>query len=99
VAGPQIHADPPGTDGKTRISLTPKYLLAGPELEGETERLLTSIYAADVADVNAWAGKLNLLVEPRLMRNQWFEFAEPARGVSIIYGYLTSAQGAQIQRA
>jgi hypothetical protein len=88
-----------GTDGKTLISVTPKYLLVGPELEGETERLLSSIYAASTADVNAWAGKLSLLVEPRLEGNQWYVFADPARVASIVYGYLASAQGVQIQRA
>ncbi len=81
-----------GTDGKTLISVTPKFLLVGPELEGQTERLLSSIYAASTADVNAWAGKLSMLVEPRLTGNQWFVFADPARVASMVYGYLASAQ-------
>ena len=88
-----------GTDGKTLISVTPKFLLVGPELEGQTERLLSSIYAASTADVNARAGKLSMLVEPRLTGNQWYVFADPARVASMVYGYLASAQGVQIQRA
>ncbi|MCX7567132.1 Mu-like prophage major head subunit gpT family protein [Sulfitobacter sp. F26169L] len=88
-----------GTDGKTLISVTPKFLLVGPELENQAEKLLSSIYATTVGDVNAWSGKLSLLVEPRLTGNQWYVFADPARVASIVYGYLASAQGVQIQRA
>ncbi|MGJ8594368.1 prohead protease/major capsid protein fusion protein [Sulfitobacter sp.] len=88
-----------GTDGKTLISVTPKFLLVGPELENQAERLLSDIYATTTGDVNAWSGKLSLLVEPRLTSNQWYVFADPARVASIFYGYLASAQGVQIQRA
>ena len=88
-----------GTDGKTLISVTPKFLLVGPELESQAEKLLSDIYATTTGDVNAWSGKLSLLVEPRLTGNQWYVFADPARVASIVYGYLASAQGVQIQRA
>jgi len=88
-----------GLDGKTLISVTPKYLVVGPELETDTEKLLAAIYAATTGDVNAWAGRLSLLVEPRITDDQWFVFADPARVASMVYGYLASAQGVQIQRA
>ena len=88
-----------GLDGKTLISVTPKYLVVGPELETDAEKLLAAIYAATTADVNAWTGKLSLLVEPRITDDQWFVFADPARVASMVYGYLASAQGVQIQRA
>lgn len=88
-----------GLDGQTLISVTPKYLVVGPELETDAEKLLASIYATSTGDVNAWAGKLSLLVEPRITDDQWFVFADPARVASMVYGYLASAQGVQIQRA
>ncbi|UWR19751.1 prohead protease/major capsid protein fusion protein [Sulfitobacter pontiacus] len=88
-----------GLDGKTLISVTPKYLVVGPELETDAEKLLAAIYAATTGDVNAWTGKLSLLVEPRITDDQWFVFADPARVASMVYGYLASAQGVQIQRA
>ncbi|WP_238372429.1 prohead protease/major capsid protein fusion protein [Heliomarina baculiformis] len=88
-----------GLDGKTLLSVTPKYLLVGPELETDAEKLLAAIYAATTGDVNAWTGKLSLLVEPRITDDQWFVFADPARVASLVYGYLASAQGVQIQRA
>lgn len=88
-----------GLDGKTLISVAPKYLIVGPELETATEQLLASIYATTTGDANAWAGKLSVLVEPRLAGDDWYLFADPARIAGMVYGYLASAQGVQIQRA
>ena len=88
-----------GLDGKTIIAVKPKYLVVGPALETEAEKLLASIYASTADDVNAFAGKLTLVVEPRIAGNAWFVAADPASVPSIQYGYLASAQGVQIQRA
>ena len=88
-----------GLDGKTIISAAPKYLVIGPELETTAEQLLAEIYATTTGDVNAWAGKLSLLVEPRITDASWYLFADPARLACMQYGYLASAQGVQIQRA
>lgn len=88
-----------GLDGRTLINVTPKYLLVGPESETAAEKLLASIYAATTDDVNAMAGKLTLMVEPRIGDESWFLFADPARLAALQYGYLSSAQGVQIQRA
>ncbi|GGE18747.1 hypothetical protein GCM10011360_04380 [Primorskyibacter flagellatus] len=88
-----------GLDGRTLINVTPKYLLVGPESETAAEKLLASIYAATTDDVNAMAGKLTLMVEPRIEDESWFLFADPARLAALQYGYLSSSQGVQIQRA
>ena len=88
-----------GLDGKTLVNVTPKYLLVGPELESAAERLLASIYPATTDDVNVFGSKLSLLVEPRITDSRWFVFADPARLAAFQYGYLSSAQGVQIQRS
>jgi hypothetical protein len=87
-----------GLDGKTIIDALPRYLVVGPDLETAAEKLLTSIYAATTDDVNAFAGKLQLVVEPRLTGNGWYLMADSARVPSIQYAYLSAAQGVQIQR-
>jgi HK97 family phage prohead protease len=87
-----------GLDGATLINVVPRYLLIGPGLETQAEKLLASIYAATTADVNPFTGKLSLLVEPRITDDSWFIFADPARLAALQYGYLSSAQGVQIQR-
>lgn len=88
-----------GLDGKTLINVVPKFLLVGPDAESDAERLLATIYPATTDDVNVYGSKLSLLVEPRLTGPRWYVFADPARLAALQYGYLSSAQGVQIQRA
>jgi hypothetical protein len=85
-----------GLDGKTLISVVPKYLLVGPAKETAAEKLLASINPATSDDVNPFAGKLQLLVEPRLSGNGWYVFSDPAVLAALEYAYLSSAQGPQI---
>lgn len=87
-----------GLDGRTLINVSPRFLLVGPELEDEAEKALAEIYPATSADVNTMAGKLSLLVEPRITDRTGFVFADPARLAAMQYAYLSSAQGVQIQR-
>lgn len=87
-----------GLDGKTPISAPPKYLLVGPQRETEAEAILATLNAGTLADVNPFAGKLTLLVEPRIEDGRWFVFADPVRVPSLQFGYLASAPGVQIQR-
>lgn len=87
-----------GLDGKTIIDAKPRYLIVSPDLETTAEKLLASIYAATTDDVAAFAGKLTLVVEPRLVGNAWYLMADPARVPSLQYAYLAAAQGVQIQR-
>ena len=87
-----------GLDGKTLVNVMPKYLVVGPQMETEAEKLLASIYAATTDDVNPWTGKLTLMVEPRITDDRWFLFADPANRPALAYAYLSSAQGVQIQR-
>lgn len=86
-------------DGKTLIDARPLYLLVGPALETDAEKLLTAINATTTDEVNPFGGKLRLLVEPRLGETQdWFLFADPARLPCLAHAYLAGAQGVQIQR-
>lgn len=83
-------------DGKTPINATPKYLVVGPESETLAEQVLASIYAATLADVNPFSGKLTLLVEPRITDDRYYVFADPAVLPVLEYAYLSSAQGPQM---
>jgi HK97 family phage prohead protease len=85
-------------DGKTLINAAPKFLLVGPELETSAEKLLSTIQATKSDDVNPFAGKLSLLVEPRIDDDSWYVFADPARLAGLQYAYLSGAAGPQIQR-
>lgn len=87
-----------GLDGKTIIAAKPRYLVVGPALETTAEKLLAQIYATRTDDVNPHAGKLQLVVEPRIADDSWFVLADPAQVPSLQYAYLAAAQGVQIQR-
>lgn len=95
-AGRQAMREQTGLDGKTPISATPRYLLVGPALETPAEQILAEIAAATSAETNPFAGKLTLLVEPRLRGNQWRLFASPETASVLEYAYLTQAEGPQI---
>lgn len=85
-----------GVDGVTPIMVTPKYLLVGPARETTAEKLLANLNATTIADQNPFAGKLTLLVEPRISGTAWYLFADPAQVPVLEYSYLSSAPGPQI---
>ncbi|OOY27470.1 hypothetical protein BMI90_12740 [Thioclava sp. L04-15] len=87
-----------GTDGKTIIDAPPRYLLVPADMETEAEEILAAIQPGTTADVNPFAGKLKLLVEPRLPSGTWYLFADPARLACLRYAYLSGAEGVQVQR-
>jgi hypothetical protein len=87
-----------GTDGKTIIDAPPRYLLVPADLETEAEEILAAIQPGSTADVNPFAGKLKLLVEPRLPSGTWYLFADPARLACLRYAYMSGAEGVQVQR-
>ena len=87
-----------GTDGKTIIDAPPRYLLVPADLETEAEEILATIQPGTTADVNPFAGKLKLLVEPRLPSGKWYLFADPARLACLRYAYMSGAEGVQVQR-
>lgn len=64
-------------DGDTLLGVTPKYLVVGPAKETEAEQALAVINAAVTSDANPFSGKLELIVEPRLLGNAWYLFADP----------------------
>jgi hypothetical protein len=85
-----------GLDGKTPVAVQPKFLLAAPDLETTAEQILAELNASTVSDQNPFAGKLTLLVDPRLPAKSWYVFADPAVHAVLEYAYLSSAQGPQL---
>jgi len=86
-----------GLDGVTPLSGVPKYLLVGPERETQAEKMLTLINAAEAANVNPFAGKLSLLVEPRISGKSWRLFTDPANIPVLAMAYLSGQEGPQIE--
>ena len=81
--------------GKTFINAVPKFLLVGPQRETEAEQVLTQLHAAEVDKANPFAGRLELLVEPRIEDTSWYLFADPASVPTLEYAHLTGYEGPQ----
>ncbi|MBQ0822105.1 Mu-like prophage major head subunit gpT family protein [Microvirga sp. HBU67558] len=77
------------------ISVTPKFLIVGPELETVAEKVVASITPATIEDVNAFSNLL-LIVEPRIEDDSWFLVADPAEIDGLEYAYLEGEPGPQI---
>lgn len=86
-----------GIEDRT-IRVTPSYLLVPPALETEAERWLATVSPAKAADVNPFSGNLTLVVEPRLSSAaRWYVTAAPAEIDGLEYGYLSGAEGPQVE--
>ena len=85
-----------GLDGKTPIGVTPTYLVVGPALETQAEKLLSTLSPVATDQVNPFSGRLTLLVEPRLTGNGWYLFASPDQRPVFEQAHLAAAPGPQM---
>jgi phage head maturation protease len=85
-----------GLTGKP-INVTPKYLVVHPAKETEAEKVLAAIQPTKTADVNPFAGSLQLLVDARLpSETRWYVSADPAQIDGLEYCYLQGEEGPQV---
>ncbi|ARO13366.1 peptidase U35, phage prohead HK97 [Ketogulonicigenium robustum] len=78
------------------IDVTPRYVLAPPELETELEQELSDIQATRTSDTNPFSA-LSLIIEPRLTSaTTWYVVADPAKVDGLEYSYLEGAPGPQL---
>ncbi|RRH71976.1 prohead protease/major capsid protein fusion protein [Falsigemmobacter faecalis] len=78
------------------IDVTPRYVLAPPELETALEQELSEIQANRTSDTNPFSN-LSLIIEPRLTSaTTWYVVADPAKVDGLEYSYLEGAPGPQL---
>ncbi len=75
------------------IAVTPKYLVVGPALETDAEKLLAAIQPTQTSDVQPI--RLTLLVEPRLSGKGWFVVDPAVDG--LVYAHLAGEPGPQVE--
>ena len=86
-------------DGETVIECAPRYLIVPAALETTAETYLATIAAAEAANVNVFAGRFELIVDPRLdgkSATAWYLAADPAQAPVLEMAYLGDAQGPQV---
>ncbi|RXG87651.1 prohead protease/major capsid protein fusion protein [Bradyrhizobium vignae] len=95
-AGRKVLRDATDIDGITPLNVTPRHLVVGSAKETEAEQVLHELSAVQVDEVNPFAGKLTLHVEPRLTGNSWRLFADPGQLATLVIAYLAGREGPQI---
>lgn len=89
-----------GVNAKRPLNLMAEYLVVPAALETKAQQIVAEILSAKSADVNPFAGKLQVVVEPRLddaSEISWYLSAAPARIDTIEYAYLTGEEGVYIE--
>jgi phage major head subunit gpT-like protein len=79
------------------ITVRPSYLVVGPAKQTEAEQFLTAVTAAQPSNVNPFAGKLQLIVEPRITDNSWYLVADPSSIDTIELSHLEGQEGVFIE--
>jgi hypothetical protein len=77
------------------IGLAPKFLVIGPELETDAEKLMAAITAATPDDVQPV--RLSIVVEPRITGKAWYVSADPAVADGLVYAHLAGEPGPQLE--
>lgn len=88
-----------GLDTITPIDATAKFLIVPAALEQTAEQLLATISPTQISEVNPFAGKLELVVDPRLdaySATAWYLAAAPGLIDTIEYSYLEGEEGPQV---
>lgn len=60
------------------LNIEAKYLLVGPAKETEADQFVSAVVANTQSSVNPFAGRLQVIVEPRITDNSWYLAADPA---------------------
>ena len=80
------------------IDIRPKYLLVPAEREAEALKAVASVTAGNTGDVNPFAGRLEVVVEPRLSDpDSWYLFSDPVMHSGIEYGSLYGDGSPQVE--
>ncbi|MEM6309980.1 MAG: Mu-like prophage major head subunit gpT family protein [Pseudomonadota bacterium] len=86
-----------GSQGEL-LAIEPKFLIVPPELETAGQKVLADLMAAKVDDVNPFAGKLELVVEPGLAsETAWYLAADPMMYDGLAHAFLDGGSAPRIE--
>ncbi len=92
-----MFAQKTGLEGR-KISILPQYILVPPgQRSVEARKQVTATTPSSTADVNPYAGRMQVIEEPRLIpasgTDPWFLAADPSRIDTVEYAYLDGQEG------
>jgi hypothetical protein len=90
-----------GLNGEHFINVQPRYIVVPAALETVAEQFVSTNLTADASgNINPFAGRLEVVSEPRLDAADaaaWYLWADPAMIDTIEYAYLQGEEGPQIE--
>jgi hypothetical protein len=75
-------------DGKTKLNISPRILLVGPDKETEAEIITASVTPQQASSVNPFSGKFEVVASAEIAGNGWELYAEPSLMPVFQWGYL-----------
>ena len=101
AAGYRAFAAQRGIEGR-QISVLPRYILVPPGSRSvEARKQVTATTPGSTAEVNTFAGRLEVVEEPRLIpaagQDPWFLAADPSRIDTVEFAYLDGQEGVYIE--
>lgn len=97
AAAYRAFAEQTGIEGR-KLSILPAYIIVPPGQRAlEARKHITATTPSSTSDVNTFAGRLQVVEEPRLIpangQDPWFLSADPARIDTVEYAYLDGQEG------
>lgn len=81
------------------MPIMPKFFIVPMELMTTAEKLMASVLSTATADVNTFAGKLQILSSPYLTNAvEWYLAGDVARAEGLVYAYLQGEEGLHIEK-
>ncbi len=90
-----------GIDAVTLLNITPKYLVTPAAIETTADQFVsTALLAQQTSNINPFAGRLQVIAEPRLDANSataWYLAASPDQIDMVEYAYLEGEEGPMVE--
>lgn len=81
------------------MPIAPKYLVVPMEQMTVAEKIMASILANATGDVNVFAGKLQIMTDPRITHaTEWYLAGDPMENEGLVYAYLQGEEGLFIDK-
>jgi phage major head subunit gpT-like protein len=84
-------------DGNALLGNTPKFILTGPDMSTEAEKLVASVTPASASAVNPFSGKLTPIETAQITDKSWTLLGDPARGSNWRWGYLDGYEAPRVR--
>jgi hypothetical protein len=95
AAGRAVVYKQTGIDG-VPLNLQATKLVVGPDRELLARQLLSQVQAAQISNVNVYAGLMEPVVDAQISGNRWYLFAEPTAAPAVVYGYVDGNDGPMV---